>query len=102
MAHVLPLRVDHRAWIDRCYLPLVVGIAVAVSLPMADGDDTRIALAGGEQVVVARDLGTAAMREIQRGELLCMRLNDGVAVTVDFVDGRPPLVSAQLPRVARS
>jgi hypothetical protein len=34
---------------------------------------------------------------VQSGDLLCLRLNRGVAVTVDFVDGRPSLVSASLP-----
>lgn len=87
-----------QAWIDRCRLPLVVGIVAAVTLPMRDGDSTHIALTGGERIAVAGDLGRAALHEIEPGELLCLRIRDGVAVTVDFMDGRPPLVSAQLPR----
>ena len=39
------------------------------------------------------------LREVHLGDLLCLRLNRGVAVTVDFVDGRPPLVSTSLPHV---
>ena len=83
-----------RTWIDRCYLPLVVGLARSIT----DGETTCIALFGGKQVVVASDLRSAVLHEVQRGELLCLRLSDGVAVTVDFVDGRPSLVSAKLPR----
>jgi hypothetical protein len=46
---------------------------------------------------VAADLSAAVLREVQPGDLLCLRLNRGVAVTVDFVDGRASLVSASLP-----
>ena len=97
MAQKLSRSAGCQSWIDRCYLPLVVGIAVAIIPPVTDNDDTRIALSGGQYVVVARDLGAAALLAIERGELLCLRLSNGVAVTVDFADGRPPLVSAQLP-----
>src|SRR5262249_43043763 len=86
-----------RSWIDRCYLPLLVGFAGAVS--EAEGHQhTYIALNGGKGVAVATDLSAAVVREVQLGDLLCLRLNRGVAVTVDFVDGRPSLVSASLPR----
>ena len=88
----------NRTWIDRCYLPLIVGLARAV----ADEEDTRIAFTSGEQVVVARDLRSAVLDQVRRGELLCLRLRDGVAVTVDFVDGRPSLVSAQLAEACAS
>jgi hypothetical protein len=87
-----------QAWIDRCHLPLLVGMAVAVSGPVASDGQTRIALCGGKRVAVAHDLRAAVLHEVCAGELLCLRLNDGVAVTVDFVDGRPSLVSAQMPR----
>jgi hypothetical protein len=97
MAQELLRAVGYQAWIDRCYLPLVVGIAVAILPPLAETEGTRIALSGGEYVTVARDLGPAALLAIERGELLCLRLSNGVAVTVDFADGRPPLVSTQLP-----
>ena len=89
-----------QAWIDRCHLPLLVGIAVAVTGPLASDGQTRIALSGGKRIAVAHDLRAAVLHEVCAGELLCLRLNDGVAVTVDFVDGRPPLVSAQMPRAA--
>jgi len=89
---------SEHAWIDRCYLPLVVGLARLV----ADGETTCIAFTGGEQVVVASDLRSAVLHEVRRGELLCLRLSEGVAVTVDFVDGRPSLVSALLPRAKRT
>jgi len=85
-----------RSWIDRCYLPLLVGFAGTVS----QGEDRQyacITLNGGKGVVVAADLSAAVLREVQLGDLLCLRLNRGVAVTVDFVDGRPSLVSASLP-----
>ncbi len=85
-----------RSWIDRCYLPLLVGFAGAVS-EAADHQHTCIALSGGKGVAVANDLRAAVLREVQLGDLLCLRLNRGVAVTVDFVDGRPSLVSASLP-----
>jgi hypothetical protein len=95
MTHRLTTRTGgsavRQALIDRCRLPLVVGIVAAVTLPIGDGDSTHIALTGGERIAVA-------LHEIEPGELLCLRLRDGVAVTVDFVDGRPPLVSSQLPR----
>ena len=85
-----------RSWIDRCYLPLLVGLAGAVS--QAEGRQyTYIALNGGKGVSVAADLSAAVLREVQPGDLLCLRLNRGVAVTVDFVDGRASLVSASLP-----
>jgi hypothetical protein len=83
-------------WIDRCHLPLLVGLAGAVS-EAEDHQHTQIALSGGKGVVVAADLSAAVLREVQSGDLLCLRLNRGVAVTVDFVDGRPSLVSASLP-----
>lgn len=98
-----PLQPDHKnaggwqVWTDRCYLPLVVGVAVAICAPVLDEENTRIALAGGGRIAVARDLGAAVQREVRMGELLCLRLSNGVAVTVDFVDGRSPLVSADLP-----
>jgi hypothetical protein len=98
MAYQLPNPFNPRAWIDRCHLPLVVGVAASLCLSMNDRADTRIALAGGELIAVARDLSAAVRREVQWGELLCLRLSEGVAVTVDFADGRPSLVSAQLPR----
>ena|SRR5689334_23302922 len=90
----------YQAWIDRCHLPVLVGIAVAVSAPANSDKQTRIALCGGKQVTVADDLRSAVLHSVQTGELLALRLRDGVAVTVDFVDGRPSLVSAALPRAA--
>jgi len=90
-----------RSWIDRCYLPLLVGFAGAVS-EAEDHQNICIALSGGKGVSVAADLSAAVLREVQLGDLLCLRLNRGVAVTVDFVDGRPPLVSASLPRAGAS
>lgn len=102
MAQMFSRSTGAQVWIDRCYLPLVVGIAVAILPPLTDEGDTRIALTGGEYVAVARDLGPAALLGIKRGELLCLRLSNGVAVTVDFADGRPPLVSHQLPRASHA
>ena len=84
-----------QAWIDRCYLPLVVGFADSI-WPSTAGMDTRIALTNGERIPVARDLGAAVLRQVECDELLCLRLRDGVAVAVDFADGRAPLVSADL------
>ena len=88
-----------RSWIDRCYLPLLVGFAGAVS-QAEDRHHTCIALSGGKGVTVAADLSAAVLREVQLGDLLCLRLNGEVAVTVDFVDGRPSLVSASLPHAS--
>jgi hypothetical protein len=107
MAHTLqprrniePRRGSHQAWIDRCYLPLLVGIVVAVLLPVTSDEMTRIALMGGDHVAVAPDLSSAVLREVEEGELLCLRLDEGVAVTIDFADGRMPLVSEELRRAA--
>jgi hypothetical protein len=91
-----------QAWIDRCYLPLLVGIAVAVRRPRIDNEDTHIVLAGGKRIAVARDVSAAVLHSVRPGELLCLRLNAGVAVAVDFADGRLPVVSAQLASAARS
>ncbi len=88
-----------RSWIDRCYLPLLVGFAGAVS-QAKDRQHTCIALCGGKGVPVAADLSAVVLREVQLGDLLCLRLNGDVAVTVDFVDGRPSLVSASLPHAS--
>lgn len=90
-----------QGWIDRCYLPLMVGIAAKVRCPAATDDCTRIALTDGEGVAVASDLSLAVLREVRGGELVCLRLNGGVAVAVDFADGRAPLVSAELPAAAQ-
>jgi len=90
-----------RSWIDRCYLPLLVGFADAVS-ETEDHQLTSIALSAGKGATVAPDLRTAVLREVQLGDLLCLRMNRGVAVTVDFVDGRPSLVSASLPHAHAS
>jgi hypothetical protein len=95
MAH--ELTAPRRSWIDRCYLPLLVGFAGAVSRA-EDRQHTCITLSGGKGVMVAADLSAVALREVQPGDLLCLRLSGGVAVTVDFVDGRPSLVSRSLPR----
>lgn len=84
-----------QAWIDRCHLPLVVGFADSIC-PSTAGMDTRIALTDRKQIPVARDLGAAVLRQVECDELLCLRLRDGVAVAVDFADGRAPLVSAGL------
>ena len=91
-----PMTAACRSWIDRCYLPLLVGFADAVS-ETEDHQLTSIALSAGKGVMVAPDLRAAVLREVHLGDLLCLRLNRGVAVTVDFVDGRPPLVSTSLP-----
>jgi hypothetical protein len=90
-----------RSWIDRCYLPLLVGFTGAVS-QAEDPQYACITLNGGKGVVVAADLRAAVLREVRPGDLLCLRLNGGVAVTVDFVDGRPSLVSDCLPHARRS
>jgi hypothetical protein len=84
-----------QAWIDRCHLPLVVGFADSIS-PSTAGMVTRITLTDGKQIPVVRDLGAAVLRQVECDELLCLRLRDGVAVAVDFADGRAPLVSAGL------
>ena len=84
-----------QAWIDRCHLPLVVGFADSVS-PSALGIATRIVLTDGKRIPVARDLGAAVLRQVSSEELLCLRLRDGIAVAIDFADGRQPLVSATL------
>jgi hypothetical protein len=89
-----------QAWIDRCHLPLLVDVAVAVRPPIADDAATRIVLDGGDRVAVASDLSAAVPRKVRPGELLCLRLSDGIAVAVDFADGRLPLVSATLRHAA--
>ena len=85
-----------QSWIDRCYLPLLVGLAGAVS-QAEDQQHTCIALCGSKGVAVAADLCAAVLREVQPGDLLCLRLDGDVAVTVDFADGRPSLVSTSMP-----
>lgn len=90
-----PKALTPQAWIDRCHLPLVVGIADSVS-PSTLGAATRIVLTDGKCVPVARDLGAAVLRQVSSEELLCLRLRDGIAVAIDFADGRASLVSAAL------
>lgn len=94
MGHTM--HTGYQGWIDRCYLPFIVDIAVSIRPPASRGGDTCIALSDGQLIPVAHDLRSAVRREVQYGELLCLRMDAGVAVTVDFVDGRSPLVSAQL------
>ncbi|HEY2621106.1 MAG TPA: hypothetical protein VGI78_27470 [Acetobacteraceae bacterium] len=53
-------------------------------------------MSDGKLIPVARDLGAAVLRQVECDELLCLRLRDGVAVAVDFADGRASLVSAGL------
>ena len=47
-----PMTVACRSWIDRCYLPLLVGFADAVS-ETEDHQLTSIALSAGKGVMVA-------------------------------------------------
>jgi hypothetical protein len=82
-------------WIDRCHLPLVVGFADSVS-PSTLGTETGIVMTDGKRIPVARDLGAAVLRQVASEELLCLRLRNGIAVAVDFADGRQSLVSAGL------
>jgi len=93
-------QVCRETWIDRCYLPLLVGVVVAVSVPAGAGGETLIALTDGDRIAVAGDLGSAVEQEVEAGELLCLRLDGEVAVTIDFADGRT-LASRTLSQAAR-
>lgn len=88
-----------QAWLDRCYLPLRVGVVLVVG--GAGPGPRTIVLDRDESVPVADDLRDAVARGVQPGDLVCLREDAGVAVAVDFPDGRPPLVSARLRSAAR-
>lgn len=82
-------------WIDRCYLPLRVGEVTAVGASRETGGGV-ILLDTGEILAVADDLQKAVDRSVRPGDLVCLRSDKNVVVSVDFPDGRPSLVSKRL------
>ncbi|HET6183968.1 MAG TPA: hypothetical protein VFA03_10295 [Acetobacteraceae bacterium] len=85
-------------WIARCYLPLRTAAVLAVRRGPAGGG--ALLLDGGEIAPVADDLRTNVSRTVRPGELLCLRMDNGVVVGVDFLDGRASLTSCRLHKAA--
>lgn len=90
-----PAGVWPAGWIDRCYLPLRVGEVLAVGASRDTGGGA-ILLDTDEILLVADDLQKAVDRAVRPGDLVCLRADANVVVSVDFLDARPSLVSARL------
>jgi len=74
---------------------LRVGEVLAVGASRDTGGGA-ILLDTDEILLVADDLQKAVDRAVLPGDLVCLRADVNVVVSVDFLDGRPSLVSARL------
>jgi hypothetical protein len=79
--------------IYRCYLPQRFAEVLAVGNHHSSGAQGMAILLGPDEILlVADDLQHVVGCAVRPSDLVCLRLDTRLVMTVDFLDGRPPLV----------